>query len=124
MNNLDRELLELAIAAAGMNVCSIQNEKFNCYGLDGKHNFHWNPLTNDSDALRLAVKLRLSIESDVLIEVGYTAGIGGEYEYGCEVWIVHPDATTTKAQQLYNDDPDAATRRAIVLVAAQIGAKL
>ena len=97
----DRELLELAAKAAGYKICSIQNGKLNCYGLDGKHNFHWNPLTDDGDALRLAVKLKLE---------GFRIGSNSS-------WVeAHPKSLT-----FYKDDPYAATRRAIVRAAAEIG---
>ena len=46
----DREMLELAAKAAGY-----WNKQFNCY--EGPLNF--DPLTDDGDALRLAVKLML-----------------------------------------------------------------
>ena len=53
----DRELLELAAKAAGY-----EYAKHGGYivvdGIPG----NWNPLTDDGDALRLAVKLRLSID--------------------------------------------------------------
>ena len=59
----DRELLELAARAAGYEI------EFDYYG-DGRHGrfvigsgfppLLWNPLTDDGDALRLAVKLRLA----------------------------------------------------------------
>ncbi|WP_447988384.1 hypothetical protein [Achromobacter spanius] len=58
----DRELLELAAQAAAVEVKWIK-------GFDGKERAHigagsympmiWNPLTDDGDALRLAVKLGL-----------------------------------------------------------------
>jgi hypothetical protein len=71
----DRELLERAAKAAGMNVLSHDKPWpddaagwfFNEHGQrGGMHNTErpqsWNPITDDGDALRLAVKLGLYIE--------------------------------------------------------------
>ena len=51
----DRELLELAAKAAGITL------QFDAAGTAWKKwpSFSWNPLTDDGDALRLAVKLYL-----------------------------------------------------------------
>lgn len=48
----DRELLELAAKAAGVDYKGWDRE------------WTWNPLTDDGDALRLAVKLRIDVCSD------------------------------------------------------------
>jgi hypothetical protein len=66
---------------------------------------YWNPLTDDGDALRLAVKLRLSIgfpRPDV-------------------VWLLGRKGEVTR--EVVFNDPYAATRRAIVRAAAEIGSK-
>ena len=55
----DRELLELAAKAAGWN---ISETPFGQWRRDEK--YWWDPLTDDGDALRLAVKLRLDICTD------------------------------------------------------------
>lgn len=65
----DRELLELAAKAAGIekddspyNGGGSNNDGFNIMGdmvLDWHNNETWNPLTDDGDALWLAVKLTL-----------------------------------------------------------------
>lgn len=92
----DKELLELAAKAAGYS-CGIRTTKI---GIEKFYiNGHvWNPLDDDGDALRLAVKLNLTVCS------------GPVYSYvvGC-------------TQEKNNGDPYAATRRAIVLAAAGIG---
>ena len=65
----------------------------------------WNPLTDDGDALRLAVKLGISVlYSDFTgeAEARWNRGAYRLTEYG-------------------PDDPLAATRRAIVRAAAEIG---
>jgi hypothetical protein len=67
----------------------------------------WNPLTDDGDALRLAVNLGIEIGNyhqygRALATIGCTRGVG-------EFWEINPD------------DHCAATRRAIVRAAAEIG---
>ena len=110
----DRELLELAAKAAGIEIVGdvdryvAQPDHF-AGGLvirnDRGGDSLWNPLTDDGDALRLAVKLRLlilpSIDGEIIIVVSYT----------------DIDEATENARH----DPRAATRRAIVCVAAKIG---
>ena len=101
----DRELLELAARAAGHAIDQIDAmhdpEDWAC----------WNPLEDDGDALRLAVKLGLSIIQQRTLRgpepVAAACGFGGE------------DFRLTSTD--YNGDPFAATRRAIVLAAAEIG---
>ena len=96
-----KELLELAAKAAGIEF----DERFACF-YDG-HQKAWNPLTDDDDALRLAVKLRLVIDwSDT----------------ERATWI-YKDAHQGIVEE-HNGDPYAATRRAIVRAAAEIGRSL
>lgn len=104
----DRELLELAAKAAGIDATFIDG---NGVVLDaGKTNtdpvIWWNPLTNDGDALRLAVKLKLLIDTDHCCAMPIDKS--GE----------NPDDWSDG--QL-DDDHYAATRRAIVRAAAEIG---
>ena len=97
----DKELLELAAKAAGIDL-KMTTEKYK----DGSVCYAWNPLTNDGDALRLAVTLNLSMD---LFE---------------DVILVGLVANNNDAEQLSEDtfpDPYAATRRAIVRAAAEIG---
>ncbi|HGJ9326822.1 TPA: hypothetical protein ACJX74_002339 [Pseudomonas aeruginosa] len=97
----DRELLELAARAAGYKlIWSYDNHC--CWINEMRHDFDvtWNPLTDDGDALRLAVKLRTSI----FLASNNTAceSVGDDY------W--------------FDDGIDAAAaRRAIVRAAAEIG---
>lgn len=64
----DRELLELAAKAAGIEYRYEPNshrfliEKPTLIA-GGQYLAYWNPLTDDGDALRLAVKLEISLES-------------------------------------------------------------
>ena len=63
----DRELLEMAAKAAsivGRFIERMPEDGYPCYtcGIGGANSFIlWNPLTDDGDALRLAVKLKLNI---------------------------------------------------------------
>jgi len=98
----DRELLEMAARAAGIKIHSFQIGKINGT-IDGLKNFHWNPLTDDGDAFRLAVKLDIPISSEA---------VNGT------TWICRGELQVFES---HNGDPYAATRRAIVRAAAEIG---
>lgn len=69
----------------------------------------WNPLTDDGDALRLAVKLKLDLHHDM-----------NEEPY-VSVWI-RPETKYFNLE--YTDDVFADTRRAIVRASAEIGKTL
>jgi len=100
----DRELLELAAKAADLGRTGIGNDGFGYYP-NGPHDFTpWNPLEDDGDALRLAVKLQMDI-----------AFMNGFNEVNA--W---PDIPSAIVEE-YGDDMQAATRRAIVRAAAEIG---
>lgn len=101
----DRELLELAAKAAGVDLYGMSYMKGNYfYG----NNRSFEPLTDDGSALRLGVKLG--------------------------IWIGHhEDGVTTSdtysrfdgaIEEDYGSDPYAATRRCIVRAAAAIGEKM
>ena len=95
----DRELLELAAKACGLEDAKMRIE-FN----------QWNPLNDDGDALRLAVKL----------DIDFYMGAGD----GPEAWAGYyvPGRENKKhACEPVNDDSYAATRRAITRAAAEIG---
>jgi hypothetical protein len=92
----DKELLELAAKAAELPECGWMGPAF-MYVKDNQFT-DWNPLTDDGDALRLAVKLNLF----------NTRSKGYEW----------PDAELFAR---HDEDPYAATRRAIVRAAAEIG---
>lgn len=103
----DRELLELAAKAAGLHVrfydgdCLRVADK--CNGFAGK----WNPLTDDGDALRLAVKLGMTI--------------GPADEVSGTVFAGVSKSTPGYADEVFGGDPYTATRRAIVCAAVEIG---
>lgn len=100
----DRELLELAAKAAGYRINISNNGTLWISHNDGRSWDEWNPLTDDGDALRLAVKLSMRV--DIELEQGIT--------------FVHTDRTTSQSE-CNSNDPYAATRRAIVRAAAEIG---
>jgi hypothetical protein len=103
----DRELLELAAKAAGIEVW--WNGR-TCFVLKTKVATHeWNPLTDDGEALRLAVELRLTIQHNYSGVFCYDSpDFSDKSNDMIEVWENHAD-------------PYAATRRAIVRAAAEIG---
>lgn len=93
----DRELLELAAKAAGIEPHGAMRADW----LNGSSTY-WNPLTDRGDALRLAVKLGMLVD---VTSFSTTAIVNGD---------IH-------AAEKHNGDPDAATCRAIVRAAAAIG---
>ena len=107
----DKELLKLAAKAAGI---ELHQWVESCNEFMTTNSDGWNPLTNDGDALRLAVKLGL----DVCIDSRQ------ENEPHTHVIGFRDDLSATTIDAIENHgDPDAATRRAIVRAAAEIGKK-
>ena len=104
----DRALLEDAAKAAGIDWFD-EPAAMAGKGLHMKSGPFWNPLENDGDALRLAVKLRLS----VCVELD---GTWIDRHHSC--WP-RPACFVDHA-----DEPYAATRRAIVYAAAEIGRQM
>ena len=117
----DRELLELAARAANVDVKLIKRRNTAvCEGDDYYEDLpedrwyfvlkdfsqKWNPLTDDGDALRLAVKLGIIIEYRREVPACFA------YHYALHLEVREPNASL---------DPYAATRRAIIRSAAEIG---
>jgi hypothetical protein len=99
----DRELLELAAKAAGLRLDQLGGRVVRREA-DGQP-VYWNPITDDADALRLAVKLRIGIgDRETTITAFHRKDMSSGGLYVEEV-----------------GDPYAATRRAIVRAAAEIG---
>ena len=96
---IDRELLELAAKAAGYKLSQIYDMIWSDAAVEY---INWNPISDDGDALRLAIKLEMDVSFGL-------RGAVIEQSHGREV------------QELDKNDPYAATRRAIVRAAAEIG---
>lgn len=109
----DREMLECAAKAARLTIRDsntwhdtvVRKIKM----VDGSSNWvRWNPLNNDSDALRLAVQL----------------GISGTWHqplrYATGVHVPYGPGPVLRIEE-HGTDPYDATRRAIVRAAAEIG---
>lgn len=112
----DRELLELAARAAGVKVpeqgpWSGVDPMFGgvyTLNMDGtKFESKWNPLTDDGEALRLAVKLQISVTQNIIRVEASTIQLTLDRVF------IHEDTL--------NQDANIATRRAIVRAAAEIG---
>ena len=104
--NADRELLELAAKAAGLTWSKSKDITHDGLWITKPSiKTYWNPLTDDGDALRLAVKLGLAIQHG-----------------GCYV-VVYTGQSTMAAQfvERHEKDPYPATRLAITRAAAAIG---
>jgi len=108
---IDRELLEMSAKAAGI-ACDGKGpftsvDRYDLYNGIHTVDLPWNPLTDDCEALRLAVKLGL------VVEVGYAAR---------GFLVVRTNTDNWKEfREAWGSDPYAATRRAIVRAAAEIG---
>lgn len=118
----DKELLELAAKAAGITGEWVDDyNPTHDYFYKGNHSgFYvgevvdgsctvWNPLTDDGDAFRLAVKLNITFVFDVsasLQDLFVRAGVG--LPSGVNELVI-------------NGNKDTATRRAITKVASMIG---
>jgi hypothetical protein len=109
----DREMLELAAKAGGY----ARHEYVENSARDGRVvTGHYdsllevciNPLDDDGDALRLAVKLGIALDRTVNRCWAFAAG----------------SALLGVHEELYRDDPYAATRRAITRAAAEIGRQM
>jgi hypothetical protein len=117
----DRELLELAAKAAGIDLSAafwggrrdgfywvieaqpdwvIEARSGRIKSRSGRIEY-WNPITDDADALRLAVTLGFAVK--INLRAGFS-------------WV----KKSISRSEPHNDDPCAATRRAIVRAAAGI----
>ena len=101
----DRELLELAAKAAEIQVrFDFRGEPFMSGG------WQWTPLTDDGDALRLAVKLSLTMGQTLVGEDHI------RYFVASRMYVYE--------REPLGDDPCAAARRSIVRAAAEIGKRM
>ena len=108
----DRELLELAAKAAGIEIATWSNAQAGGFqSLESAGGKFWNPLTDDGDALRLAVACKIAINP---MTVDGLSRDRHETTAGCvKRWMA--------CIEKHGGDPFAATRRAIVRAAAAIG---
>ena len=108
----DRELLELAAKAAGIRINHWVYDDLDYSPAVLEAGGTWHPLADDGDALRLAVKLGLTVE---------------QWFFGQEVLVYDFKESTmyeglgVSVHEPYGTDPLAATRRAIFRAAAEIG---
>jgi hypothetical protein len=101
----DKELLELAANAAnekGDRIVPTENGAWYEWHNGGANGRPWNPLTDDGDALRLAVKLRMNV-----------------FHAGIRVFALDEEGDIEEAEG-HKLDPYAATRRCITHAAAEI----
>lgn len=111
----DRELLELSAKASGINIQQWQSGVVEVR--DGIITA-WNPLTDDGDAFRLAVKLGIAVtpypiytrpKHSVIADVKVMS-----------ILIREGNEKENAHVEIYGDDPCASTRRAIVKAAAEM----
>lgn len=116
----DRELMELAAKAARLKTdfevneyrLSLDPPQFGLWveDVEGLVQTCWHPLDEDGPALRLAVTLDIAIEPR-----------SDRSETEACTWVSIPGGMETIRRTVpHGDDPGAATRRAIVLVAAAL----
>ncbi len=109
----DRELLEMAANAAELSLAWSSME-----GLSARRTDTWaiwNPLKDDGDALRLAVKLRLCLDTYMDPSSRF------DTDERCTLVVLPPPSDYSAGEWHADSDPYAATRRAITRAAAEIG---
>lgn len=104
----DQELLEMAAKASEIKY-TVKNGVLVSHGDHVSPPMPWNPLDDDGDAMRLAVRLNMTlIPND-----------------GCNMAFAHCEMISrgerNQVYQAHNGDQCAALRRAIVRAAAEIG---
>lgn len=99
----DHELLEMAAKAAG-GLVYLPDMGWIYEDEQGNRGAWWNPLTNDGDAFRLAVNLRMDITFN-----------------DTDVFAWPPNGEQGHSEELNNGDNEGATRRTITRAAAEIG---
>jgi len=112
MSANDHELIRLAAKAAGIEGSFDDTEDVgDGLWINGErtpdNDRYWNPLTKDGDALRLVNKLRMRVEHHV--------------RHPFVAVFAHFGFYAERVEEAVDADVDAATRRAIVRAAAEIG---
>lgn len=109
----DREMLEMAARAAGIEVWfpRMSDGKGGvfepCHTLVNGQTQVWNPFDDDGLALRLVVKLGITVYTNI-----------------AHAYVRLADDTEVSVAEEPSTDPYAATRRAIVRAAAEIGRQM
>lgn len=126
MNN--EELLKLAAKSIDLNGNYFKDEVDNeeeCYISEGIYcvdendcGYTWNPLTDDGDALRLAIKLHIDISS---YKESGNVYANSKHSLGIDSYGYHSYQDHRLITEPLGEDPMASTRRAIVRAAAEIG---
>lgn len=110
----DKKLLELAAKAVGIKITWCDGLPRNTTGFHPSKNIYaasfWNPLEDDGDALRMAIKLGLTLH----------VFHSGPIFVGQSI----TPFTELEIEESAGKDPYAATRRAIVRAAAEIGKEM
>ncbi len=113
----DKELLEMAAKAAGYDVSpgrnGFENILYKRSQKAGSELFYydvWNPLDDSGEALCLAIDLGLLVDCDDSVQ-----------EVEAVLAMTGDDSDYVRCSESYGQGKHAATRRAIVRAAAQIG---
>ena len=109
----DKELIELAAKAAGLHV-KVSSNSGRGLKVHGNCNW-WNPLTDDGDALRLAVTLLIDVSH---AEVGMKSFVYARAVFNDEIHI--------GLSEIFDDESERheRVRRAITRAAAHIGKEM
>lgn len=106
----DKELIEFSAKAAGHTLAAWTGDTMLCMDEASDRTYAWNPLVDDGQALRLAVKLRI------------------DATFSRDIHPMHAHQTVTawsdnenRSDEFLRRDEMAAVRRAIVRAAAEIG---
>lgn len=116
----DHELLELAAKAVGLYWQGDETSRYGHFmGLsiredDNPSGYCWNPLTDDGDALRLAVALDMQVE---YLDFTGNARARTRPRHTDQDWCVE----YCMSNDMTKKDPCAATRLAITRAAAEVG---
>lgn len=113
----DRELLELAAKAAGKKYAK-WDDFFGCFSITGDNGVKdcpWNPLSHSYEAFDLSVKLRLAIDHGNELDNDRYVHVS---RHGIEM-VRSPVSVFEEIED--EAHREAATRRAIVRAAAEIG---
>ena len=120
----DKELLELAAKAAGYTLEEHYDDD-QYYPWCVTTDAFWNPLLDDGDALRLAVKLGVRGYFDVEIQKGSVKVTSFSTKWRGKIFAFEPyEHTAYEEFKIRTEDPYAAIRRTIVKAVAEIGREM